>query len=241
MNTSQLLTMKTFGAAIAAFALVGCNSIAVRGSGSAFEVTHELGDVTEVVVNGTGELRIQNGDADQLIVTAQDEIHEHLIIRQQGDRLIIEPRDGYHFKTDKELRYVLITNNLSLLDVSGAVDVTANEYRTQNLLVDASGSTDLDISIYADTLKIDAAGAFDGYLSGDVSDLILDFSGASDINSYDLNARNVDINLSGAGTAFVTATERLNVSAAGASNVTYKGNPRVSQSSAGASSVNSAD
>jgi hypothetical protein len=240
MKTNHSLNTSALIATLAAFTLVGCNSIGIRGTGSAYEVTHTISDIREVVVKGSGELQIQNGDRDQLIVLAQDEIHEHLAIREIGNRIIIEPKEGYHFKTAKDLRYLLITNNIDLIDVSGAIEVTSNDYHTSKLYIDASGSTDLDMSIYAEDITIDASGAFDGYLAGESRTLVLDFSGASDLNAYDLQATMVDIDISGAGTAYVTATESLNVSAAGASNVSYRGNPRVSQSSAGASSVNAA-
>jgi hypothetical protein len=227
--------------ALTAVALMGCNSIAVRGSGSPYEVTHTIDPISAIEVNGTGELRLQNGDRNELIVMAQDEIHEHLTVRQRGDRLIIEPEEGHHFKTDRTLRYLLITNGIETVDVAGAVEVTANEYSTRTLLLDVSGAIDLDMSVYADDIRIDASGSFDGYLAGETNTLSLDFSGSSDLNAFDLDARDVDIDISGAGNAYVSASERLNVSAAGASNVTYRGNPRVSQSSAGASSVRAAE
>jgi carbon monoxide dehydrogenase subunit G len=240
MKSNHSFRHHSFVAALAALTLVGCNSIGVRGTGTAYEVTHDISDISEVIVKGNGELQVQNGNRDQLIVLAQDEIHEHLAIREIGNRIIIEPKDGYHFKTAKNLRYLLITNNINLIDVSGAIEVTSNDYHTSNLYIDASGSTDVDMSIYADDITVDASGAFDGYLAGESETLTLDFSGASDLNAYDLEASTVDIDISGAGTAYVNATKSLNVSAAGASHVSYRGNPRVSQSSAGASSVNAA-
>jgi hypothetical protein len=96
------------------------------------------------------------------------------------------------------------------------------------------------MSIYAEKITVDASGAFDGYLAGESDTLMLDFSGASDLNAYDLKANVIDIDISGAGTAYVNASESLNVSATGASHVSYRGSPRVSQSSAGASSVTAA-
>lgn len=221
--------------------LVGCNAITVRGSGTPYETVHSVDDVRVVEVNGSGELRIQNGNRNELIVLAQDEIHQHLNIRQRGDRLIIEPHEGYTFRTESTLRYLLITDDINNIVISGAVSATSEDYRTESLFIDASGATDLDMTLHADSLTVDASGAFDGYLGGDVRTLTLDFSGSSDLNAYDLTADSVDIDLTGAGTLYVNARDRLNVSAAGASQVTYKGNPQVSQSAAGASSVSSAE
>jgi len=241
MNASTLLNPKALFVALTIFALAGCNTIAIHGSGRAFEVTHTIDNIREIEVNGSGELRIQNGSTNQLIVLAQEEIHDHLDIRQTSDRLIIEPEEGTHFKTSEPLQYLLIVNDIELIELNGALTLVSEEYRTGELYIDASGSTDVDLALYADKLSLNVSGSFDGYLSGSADHLILDFSGSSDINAYDLAAKIVDIDISGAGNAYVSVSEQLNVSAAGASRVSYKGNPRVSQSSAGASSVVNVD
>lgn len=230
-------------AAIAIFSatlFASCNTMAVRGSGNSYEVSHEIADIHSIHVKGNGELQIINGEQNQLIVFAQEELHQHLSIRETNNQLTIKPKDGYHFKNDQGLKYVLITNDLNYIDTSGAVNITGEKYQTETLHIDTSGASDVDLSVEVNSLSIDASGSFDGYLAGKANELILDFSGSSDLNAYDLEAQTVDIDISGASTTFVRASEQLNVSAAGASKVTYKGNPRVSHSSAGASSVNAA-
>lgn len=227
-------------AIVTALLLASCTSMAVRGSGDSYEVSHELSDISTVHVSGNGELKIINGEQNQLIIYAQKEIHQYLSIRESNHQLTIKPKDGYHFKNHQGLKYILITNGLTHINTSGAVSITGEQYQTENLSIDASGSSDIDLSVITDTLSIDASGSFDGYLAGQTQQLLLEFSGSSDLNAYDLDAKIVDIDISGASTTFVRASEQLNVSAAGASSVTYKGNPRLSHSSAGASSVKAA-
>ena len=193
------------------------------------------------MVNGTGELHIQNGAQSRLVVLAQEEIHRHLTIRSVGDRLIIEPERGSQLRPSAALRYLLTTDDISLIDVGCAVDVTTQEYRTESLRIDTSGSTDLDMDVRAGSVTIAASGSFDGRLSGETTYLTLDFSGSADLDAYDLTAQHVDVDTSGSADIYVTAIESLDVSARGSSDVTYRGNPRVDHSSAGASSVTPAD
>lgn len=222
---------------LASVILLSCTPFAIHGTGDAYRVSHPISPLTTVEISGNGELRIQNGDRNELIILAQDEIHQHLSIRQQGQRLIIEPEDGYHLKPDDTLRYLVITNAIEKLDLRGALSVTSDIYRTPRLTIETSGAIDLDMTLDTEELRLDASGAFDGRLVGRTQALTLDFSGASELDAFDMNAEHVRVDAAGAASLSVSARETLEVSAAGASQVIYRGRPRVSQSAAGASSV----
>jgi hypothetical protein len=62
-------------------------------------------------------------------------------------------------------------------------------------------------------------------------------SGAGDFDAYDLISRNAEIDLSGAGSARVYATEDLDVSISGAGSVRYRGEPSVHKSISGLGSL----
>ncbi len=241
MATQWSKVLRNSALLLATVLSVGCRSTDVRGSGPAFEVAHEIDDVREVVVNDTGELRIRNGAQHHLVVLAQEEIHQYLTIRQIGNRLIIEPERGYQLRPSRDLRYLLTADDVSRIDVAGAVDVVAHEYQTESLAIDTSGSTDLAMQVRVGSLTVATSGSFSGNLAGETTHLTLDLNGSADMDAYELTARRVDVDVSGAVTAYITAVESLDVSASGSSNIIYKGNPRVNHSSAGASRVNPAD
>ena len=217
--------------------LASCNSMTVRGEGRSYDKVHELDPITEIEIHGQGELQLINGEDTQLTVFAQQKIHEYMSVERQGSRLIVRAKKGYHFKTHDPIKYVLVANDIESIDVSGALNITANDYHTDTLIIDASGSTDVDMSVDTANFEINASGSFDGYLSGYTRDFMADFSGSADLNSYDLSAENVIIDVSGAATIYVRATTLLDISASGAAKINYKGTPAVSQSSAGAVSV----
>lgn len=228
---------RTLVAALAAMTLAGCSNITVKGSGDTVSVQHDINAVTEVVVKGNGQLILSNGKTPGLTVNAQREIHEHLLIEQTGNRLLIKPKEGYRFRSDQPIQYRLVMNDLSAIKLSGAVNLTSEQYATNQLSLDASGASDVDMTIEAEQIFLSASGAFDGYLSGQTNRLDLSFSGAADLNAFDLLANAVQLSISGAGTAYVTALETLDVSTSGASRVEYKGTPRVSQRTSGAGRV----
>lgn len=238
MNTHPLFSARLILLTCASLLLVSCNTMTVRGSGPSYEVRHDITTITEIEVNGIGELRLQNGSANQVVVTAQEQVHDYLRVNQEGHRLVIEPKDGYRFKTDDELSFLIIANGIEFIDVSGAVNITSGDYQTDRLTIQTSGASDIDMTVMANQLTVDASGSLDSYFSGQVQSFIADFSGASDLNAYDLEAEDVDLKVSGAGTAYLTARHSLTVSTAGAITVFYQGNPVISQSTAGASSIN---
>jgi len=241
MNSLHAISKSTISFIVVLLTLFSCSSLAIHGSGESYKVTHNLTQVTAVEVRGNMTLRIQNGSENQLTVIAQKEIHQNIMVQQTGNRLVIKPKEGKQFKTNQPIELVLTTNNLSEIKISGAVELNAANYSTDNLVVKARGAVQIDLNIQAQLLIIDASGAFEGYLSGDVSSLELTFRGASEINSFDLNATDAKVKATGASTAYIHAVSTLDVSVSGAATVAYKGNPRVSQRAAGASRIYSAE
>ena len=71
-----------------------------------------------------------------------------------------------------------------------------------------------------------SSGAADVMLEGAVDELLADTSGASDLKARALQARVVQISITGAGSAVVNATDTLRVAITGAGDVTYFGNPK---------------
>jgi hypothetical protein len=65
----------------------------------------------------------------------------------------------------------------------------------------------------------------------------LESSGASEINAADLQAKSMNMDVSGASSASVNVSDDLNIEASGASEVRYKGSPNITQEVSGASSI----
>ena len=66
-------------------------------------------------------------------------------------------------------------------------------------------------------------GASKADIYGNVESLYADLSGASDLRDYDLISERLNIELSGASEAFLSAQESIDIDASGASVLNYKG------------------
>ena len=93
----------------------------------------------------------------------------------------------------------------------------------------------------APRISAEVSGASNITLAGETKDLRLEGSGASHFKCMDLLTENTKVGISGASSAEVFASVKLEVEASGASGVKYRGPASVSQDVSGASSVKKAD
>jgi hypothetical protein len=73
---------------------------------------------------------------------------------------------------------------------------------------------------------VESSGAATVVLDGTVDQLLADLTGASELKAKALQAKTVEISTTGAGDAWVTATEKLRAAITGAGDVSYSGNPQ---------------
>ncbi len=88
---------------------------------------------------------------------------------------------------------------------------------------------------------LDSQGATKVVVDGNVEELLATMSGASRLEAESLQAQNVEVSISGAGRADVTAEKILKVSITGAGKVTYSGDPTVEKHVSGAGSIRQRD
>ena len=103
----------------------------------------------------------------------------------------------------------------------------------------SSGASDIVVTnVKSDDFAVSTSGAGSLSLSGEAKTLVLQLSGAGEVDAKDLRSERVTVNSSGAADATVYASEDLTVSASGAGTVNYYGDPKnVSESVSGGASI----
>ncbi len=116
-----------------------------------------------------------------------------------------------------------ITANTSVanIEISGASKGNF-KINAHKLNLEASGASKFNFTGEYRTVKLDVSGACSLVLSGKTEVLDADVSGASKLDTEDLYANNVSIDLSGASKASVFAAETIDIDSSGASNLTYR-------------------
>jgi len=219
--------------------MAGCAfSATVTGQGDMQATSYELPALERVDIGGIGEVNLIESDRQELVVHAQDNVLESLVITIRGDELDIEPERGVNFSGRTEIIYDLYIPDVERISLSGSLNLHSDGFATPELTLDFSGSVDAEM-VHLDTrsLKLDAAGSADVDLSGDTEQFIIETAGSASVNAEALRAQIVDIDTAGSASIRVWAEQRLTVDAAGSADVRYAGRPLVEQSAAGSAKV----
>ena len=96
-----------------------------------------------------------------------------------------------------------------------------------DLELDCSGASDVDLKLGAQTLNLDLSGASQIELYGSAETVELDLSGASDLDAYNLEAEVYKTDISGASHARIFVSKELSADVSGAASLKYKGDPMI--------------
>lgn len=186
----------------------------------------------------------QSNEEGVAVSAADDEAKRHISVEVDGGVLIIsfdaDKKFWKAWKGNKKLKAYISFKTIDKLVASGACDFNImGSIKTENLVVDFSGASDLKGKVEIDnTLDVQLSGASDVELSGTASQLKADLSGACDFKGYDLVTDYCDINASGASGVKITVNKELSAKVSGASDINYKGSGLIRDlKSTGASSI----
>jgi len=225
------------------FFSIGDFNGSVRGSGVVVSQTRQLADFTSIKINYPVELIIQQGKANSLTVSAEDNLLPQLATRVSGGSLYLENNQPDWTQRVTPTRPVIIrlsVKGLQQVDFPTAGTLTVGKLQTDHLDLSISGAGSVTISdLTAHDLSINLSGAGNITASGSADNLNLDISGFGSFHGADLASQTAGVTISGAGNATVWANTRLNVEISGTGSVNYYGSPQVSRQISGLGSVTS--
>jgi ribosomal protein S6E (S10) len=196
-----------------------------------------------IKVSGGIDLYISEGD-EASAVSARDVETRNYIKTEVVDGVLkiwFEWKSGRNIfaGTNKQLKAYVSYRKLDALSASGGCDVIVDGTITQNNLnINISGGSDFKGKVAVQDLQVESSGGSDVDIAGKASRLNVDVSGGSDFNGYDLITETTSVEASGGSDVEVTVNKDLSARASGGSDVFYKGNASVSEvKSSGSSSV----
>jgi hypothetical protein len=233
--------------AVAAACLVSCGRFMgkrVRGNGVIKTEERTVSPFKHVEASGAIKLMVSQGDFKPVRLEGDENILQYVEIRQDGDRIEIRTRPGYNISPTNDLTVYVTAPVYSSIEVSGASDIRGQNKisNPENLKLEASGAGDIEMEVDAPEISGQITGSGSIKLKGETKDLDIDLSGAGHAYCFDLLSENTVVDISGAGSAEVYASVKLEAKVSGVGNVTYKGNvSNVTQHVTGAGSVSKAD
>lgn len=214
----------------------GTSIVGVRGSG---DVVSEARDVTgfdEVVLQGSGTVRIEVTGTESLVIEAEDNLMDRLTSDVVSGRLELGV-DGSISPTE-EIVYMITAANLEGVTIAGSGDATADEVTGARFNTVVSGSGDIEVpSVEVDDVSVRITGSGSIVLSGDADELEVDISGSGVFEGLDLVTHTADVTVSGSGDALVNVTGTLDARVSGSGDIEYVGSPAVDASTTGSGNI----
>jgi len=213
----------------------------VRGSGDIESEEREVSGFNEIEFTGIGNLIIEQGDEESLVVEADDNIIGLIETEVRGDKLHIGFKRGVNVVPTSRIKFYLTVVDLDRIDLLGLGDIDCDRFETDDLEFNISGSGDIEFKITAESIETNVSGLGNINLLGKVDSHKIRISGSGKYDAEELESKDCEVEISGLGSATVNASDNLDIEINGAGNVYYKGDPHVSQHISGLGRIRSLD
>jgi len=183
--------------------VVGCHLPGVRGNGQIKTDERPIATFANLDASGAFEIEWQNGPP-AVRVTTDGNLLPYIENNVSEDTLHLRTRG--HLWPTHGIKVVISSPTRTGGRIRGAVKLTVKQLSGPSFAVEAKGASQIS-------------------LDGNVDRLLVDMTGASHLAADGLQAKSAEISTTGAGDAEVAVTDALNVVITGAGKVTYSGNP----------------
>ena len=203
-----------------------------------------LSGFSSVNVAGSFDVYITQGNTESVKVEADDEVIDKIITEVKGGVLKIYTKSSNGFNwnwSGEKKRVVRVTaKDLTAINLTGSDDVYFKEgIRTQNLIVNLSGSGDITGKIDVKNLQSSLVGSGDISLNGRADNSVVKVSGSGDYSGRNLITTNTVVKVIGSGDASVNVSDKLDASVAGSGDVHYAGTAKnIATSKSGSGDIN---
>ena len=189
----------------------------VKGSGQMGTEVRELSGFRKIDASGVFQIEIVAQKDFSVEVEADDNLLQYITTEVRHGALHLETERKLN--TSNPIRVRISAPDIEGIETAGAANVILTELKNGSLEIDSSGASKIKVS-------------------GETAKLVVDVSGATQVDAVGLAAENANVEASGASTVELLVNGNLKTNASGASTIRYAGSPRdVVKKSSGASTV----
>jgi hypothetical protein len=213
----------------------------VKGTGNVRTETRKMAGFTKIDISGGYKVTLKQDSTESISITTDDNLFKYIETNITGGTLRVHSRRNVC--SSGETTIIIGVKNLDKISASGAVEVrSAGRLTVQDLNFDLSGSTKIDMELYAGRVRTVASGSTEVYLKGQAASNEVDLSGSGKVEALDFVVGKYKISTSGASECKINVLNELDVHTSGASDIQYRGNPgKVNNDQSGASSIKKID
>lgn len=228
------------------FFLASCNHIfgkRVHGNGNVVTQDRSVNSFKNIEVGGAAKVFVSQGDQHSVKIEVDENLQQFVEVSQEGDKVVVRTRQGFNLDPSGDMKIYVTSPVYNDIDVSGACDIIGETpiNNPEDIAMHISGAGTMKMEITAPKVSADVSGSGNIDLKGETKSADLDLTGAGHAHCFGLKSENTKVEISGAGSAEVYASVRLNAEVSGAGSVDYKGGAAVDQHVSGAGGVHKVD
>jgi hypothetical protein len=221
---------------------LGDTNGAVAGSRQVTSETRPLKSLDAVTFDYPAKVVIQQGEAESIIIKADDNLLPQLGTRIEGNTLYFESTEkswNKRVRPSRTVEVILTVKNLQELDFNRAGDALINGFKADKLKVTVSGAGDITLTkVELGKLGVWLSGAGNIKADGTAPELEVHIAGVGNFDGRELAAKTAEVTISGLGSATLWVTETLNAGISGSGSINYYGSPVVHKVISGLGTVN---
>ena len=202
--------------------------------------TRDVRDFDEVVVQGRGDLILEQGDVESVVIEADAAVMPHVKAAVEGRRLVLGLEhwwDSLLFPL-APLRFRVSAVRVNRVTISGSGSVRAEALRSDDLRLEISGSGDMAFpQLTAGAVSLGISGGGKMKVSGEAESIAVRISGSGNVQTGELATQAAEVRISGSGNVSVNPAQTLDVQISGSGTVKYTGQPQISQRISGSGSI----
>ena len=205
------------------------------------ERVYSFTDFDELRVASLFNVEVRSGNEYNVTVRGNDDDLDEVYLNQVGDELEVKFKDKnwkwWKENFDRDVDLIVTMPRLKYIELTGNCEGEVIGFEEDEMEVNLVGASKLLLRADVETIGVKLTGASALTLIGSGQELEAEIIGASELDAFDFIAERVFLDVVGASTAKVYATEELDIDAAGMSTVRYRGDADVSIDEAGLSTV----
>lgn len=201
----------------------------VTGSGSVIQEQRQVSGVRRVEVRNSGDLTIEFGPEEALIIEAEENVLPYIESDVRGGTLVLSTRSMTNLNARKPIRYFLTVTSLEGVSTTSSGDITVPEVEADRFEIEISSSGDISLeSLIADSLEVDISSSGSvQIMGGEVERQDIRISSSGSYEADELQSVRATVRLSSSGSATIRVSDDLNANLSSSGDLMYIGDPNV--------------
>ena len=220
----SILVIAVIATVIAFSACNGCNG--KRGNGHVIKQNRPVTSFSKISIEGVFPVVLsQDGGEAFVKVEADENLQDYILVRNDGDELVIETEDNVSIRKSKRLKVFINVKNLMELNYKSVGSLTTDgKLSLDSFEINSESVGKVELELDAKFLRANLNSVGVTTLKGKVTEARINNKSVGALYAYDLKTQTVMLHNTAVGMAQIYADSAFFIRSSAIGNVYYKGN-----------------